>query len=66
MTISAYQVDNVIKAYHKQIRLHQRASQGQKRDERTIDVLSLSGAAKEDFYQKISYTLKDIMLKDRL
>ena len=66
MTISTYQVDNVIKAYHKQIKLHQRASQLQRRDGHYIDEVSLSSKDRKDIYQKISYSLKDILLKDRL
>ncbi|MBN1546663.1 MAG: hypothetical protein JW902_08400 [Syntrophaceae bacterium] len=66
MTISTYQVDNVIKAYHKQIRLHQRASQMQRRDGYYIDEVCLSSRDRKDIYQKISYSLKDILLKDRV
>jgi hypothetical protein len=67
MTISAYQVDSVIKAYYKQIKLNQRASApGQKRDTNYVDDVSLSSLDRKDAYQKISYNLKDILLRDRI
>jgi len=68
MTISAYQVDNVIKAYNKQSKTKLRfdipiaPSQ-----DRFTDVVSLSGseAIKADAYQKISYSLLDVLLRDQ-
>jgi len=66
MTISAYQVDNVIKAYSKQSKTRlrvdapQNASQGSYKD-----VVTLSGkeAMEADAYKKISYSLVDVLLK---
>lgn len=69
MTISAYQVDNVIKAYNKQIKaaksrldVPQNSSSG-----KYTDVVTLSGDAslKADANKKISYSLLDVLLKDR-
>jgi len=68
MTISTYQVDNVIKAYNKQNRLGARsfASQDVKKGESCVDMVSLStNVDKKEAYQKISYSLLDVILKDR-
>jgi hypothetical protein len=68
MTISAHQVDNVIKAYNKQIRLNRSpaASQGWRGNEQYVDIVSLSkDFDKKDAYQKISYSLLDVILKNR-
>lgn len=69
MTISTYQVDNVIKAYNKQNRVNTRpsVSQGAKAEEQYVDMVSLStNVDKKDAYQKISYSLLDVILKERL
>jgi hypothetical protein len=69
MTISTYQVDNVIKAYSKQIRLNKRpsASHGFRTGEQYVDMVSLSkDLDKKDAYQKISYSLLDVILKGRV
>jgi len=68
MTISTYQVDNVIKAYNKQNRLGARSSalQDIKKGESNVDMVSLStNVNKKEAYQKISYSLLDVILKDR-
>ncbi|MFH1081612.1 MAG: hypothetical protein V1766_15360 [Pseudomonadota bacterium] len=69
MTISAYQVDNVIKAYSKQNKAslrfdspQQTMAQDQYRD---VVTLSSSEDIKADAYKKISYSLLDILLKDK-
>lgn len=68
MTISAYQVDNVIKAYNKQSKTKMRfdAPQASSKD-RYADVVTLSGneEMKADAYRKISYSLLDVLLKDK-
>lgn len=68
MTISAYQVDSVIKAYNKQskARLHFDVPHASLQD-RYKDVITLSGSEdmKADAYQKISYSLLDVLLKER-
>jgi hypothetical protein len=69
MTISTYQVDNVIKAYNKQNRLNTRtsSSQGARKEVPYVDMVSLSSNVdKKEAYQKISYSLLDVILKDRL
>ena len=68
MTISTYQIDNVIKAYNKQNRPGARlsASQDVKNGEPTVDTVFLStNVDKKEAYQKISYSLLDVILKDR-
>ncbi len=62
MGISAYQIDNVIKAYHKQIKsgLHLKAQQIS--SDGFADCVSLSGTDSQTAaYKKISYTLADIL-----
>jgi hypothetical protein len=67
MTISAYQVDNVIKAYSKQSKklLRSDVTQGSAQD-RYRDVVTLSGQddMKTDAYKKISYSLLDVITKN--
>lgn len=68
MGISAYQIENVIKAYNKQSHVRLRLdiksapSQG-----RYTDIVTLSGNERltADTYIKISYNLLDILLKDK-
>ncbi len=69
MTISTYQVDSVIKAYNKQNRLNSRPSAGPdvRQGEAYLDKVSLSTHVdKKEAYQKISYSLLDVILKERL
>lgn len=69
MTISTYQVDNVIKAYAKQVKMNKRPSSSQllKGTEHCVDMVSLSrDLDKKDAFQKISYSLLDVILKDRV
>ena len=68
MALSAYQVDNVIKAYNKQSKLRLRAKSLQVSQENHMDVVSLSGSegrSREEAYEKISYSLVDILVKDK-
>ncbi len=68
MAITAYQMDNVIKAYNKQSNVRFRLdiksapSQG-----KYTDVVTISGneGLTADTYNKISYNLVDILLKDK-
>jgi hypothetical protein len=68
MTISSYQVDNVIKAYSKQSKanFHLDAKSASSQD-RYKDVVKLSGSEglTADTYKKISYNLLDVLLKDK-
>jgi hypothetical protein len=68
MTISAYQVDNVIKAYNKQSKSKVRLDMQRVPAQGTYtDTVTLSGneSIKADAYQKISYNLLDVLLKDK-
>jgi hypothetical protein len=68
MTVSAYQIDNVIKAYSKQskdkLRLDPKTTPLQ---DRYTDVVTLSGneGLNSDTYKKISYNLLDVLLKGK-
>lgn len=70
MTISTYQVDNVIKAYTRQNKLNacpSSAGQTVKGGEPYADMVSLStNVNKNEAYQKISYSLLDVILRERL
>lgn len=66
MTISAYQVDNVIRAYNKQSKTNLRLNTTQASSpDRYTDVVTLSTQenVKVDAYRKISYSLMDVLLK---
>lgn len=67
MSISAYQVDNVIRAYSKQHKARMRFDIPQAvAQDRYKDVVMLSNSEdmKADAYKKISYSLLDVLLKD--
>lgn len=66
MTISAYQVDNVIKAYSKQNKPKLNIKRAVTLQDKFADVVTLSNndVMKEDAYKKISYSLMDIILKN--
>jgi hypothetical protein len=66
MTISAYQIDNVIKAYNKQnkVRIHGETALTLSVKTSTTDSVTLSGKTITDnVYQKISYSLIDLLKK---
>ncbi len=69
MTVSAYQVDSVIKAYNKQSRMKVKPSipEGGRSDEKYADVVTLSvgKGQNEEAYKAISYNLLDIILKTK-
>lgn len=68
MTISAYQVDNVIKAYSKQSKKALPSDNlRESAPDRYRDVVTLSSNddIKTDAYQKISYSLLDVITKDK-
>lgn len=70
MTISSYQVDSVISAYSKQNKMRvkqsftiqEAASPGKYED---VVTLSRQGIDKAEAYQKISYSLVDVLLKTK-
>lgn len=67
MTVSAYQIDNVIKAYHKQQKTKLRGVDTALDPAKTwnADVVTLSGADEpgKDVFSKISYNILDILTK---
>ncbi len=67
MTISAYQVDSVLKAYNKQSRMKVTPPipQGIRSDDKYADVVTLSvrRGQNDEAYNAISYNLLDIILK---
>lgn len=69
MTISAYQVDSVISAYNKQskVKMRQSLSPEETKTAKYQDVVSLSqqGTDKAEAYKKISYSIIDVILKDK-
>lgn len=69
MAISAYQVDSVISAYNKQSKVKMRYSSApeETKTAQYQDVVSLSrqGIDKADAYRKISYSIIDVILKDK-
>jgi hypothetical protein len=68
MTISTYQIDSVIKAYTKQHRTRLRVDQGiESARDRFADVVNLSrgNEQKEGAFEKISYSLMDVLVGKR-
>jgi co-chaperonin GroES (HSP10) len=69
MTISAYQIDAVIKAYSKQskTRLGFNVPQANSPDNKYADVVTLSSSedVKSNAMKKISYSLLDVLLKEK-
>lgn len=69
MTISVYQVDNLIKAYNKRSRQNRSstATQRLRGKELYVDLISkTTDVYKEDSYQIISESLLNVILKDRV
>jgi hypothetical protein len=68
MTISAYQVDSIIKAYAKQSKAKFRLDvQRSSSSDRYADPVTISGSdsLRTDANKKISYSLLDLLLKDK-
>jgi hypothetical protein len=66
MTISTYQIDNILKAYSRQSKVSSKpvAQDVPKASPRYADVVLLSvDQGKTEFYDKISYNLMDVLLK---
>jgi len=65
MTISSYQIDNILKAYSKQnkVRTGTLTQTDMPKEEKYIDVVNLDSIDKTAVYDKISYSLMDILLK---
>ena len=66
MTISPYQVENVLKAYNKQIETRKSIPKSNDNPVQYSDVVTLSsGSDKEEAFEKISYGLLDIILQNK-
>lgn len=69
MTISTYQIDSVLNAYNKQNKLNSRLSLSLEKAKSSNyeDVVSLSsqGIDKDEAFNKISYSLMDVILKNK-
>jgi hypothetical protein len=66
MTISTYQIDNILKAYSRlsKVSLQPASQDAPKVNPRYADVVSLSSEQeKPEVYDKISYSLMDVILK---
>lgn len=64
MTISAYQVESVLKAYSKQTRVENRIYHKPENLNKCTDVVTLSYENnKKEAFDKISYSLVDVLLK---
>jgi len=67
MTISSYQIDNILKAYSRQSKIGSKSASAQdvpKTSSKYADVVSLSAEQnKQEAYDKISYSLMDVILK---
>ncbi len=67
MTISTYQIDNILKAYSRQSKVSSApasSAEGPKTGPRYADVVSLGAdQQKPEVFDKISYSLMDVLLK---
>jgi hypothetical protein len=68
MTITPYQVDSVLNAYTRQskLRVSHTVAKGNASEGKYTDVVSLSAQKenKAEEFDKISYNLRDVILKD--
>lgn len=64
MTISSYKVDSVLRAYNKQNNPRISISDKLEDSSRYQDVVTLSSDSKKNVYDKISYSLVDIILRN--
>jgi hypothetical protein len=65
MTISSYQIDNILKAYskHNKIKAGTLPQPETASGEKYVDVVTLDSTDKTAVYDKISYSLMEILLK---
>jgi len=65
VTISTYHVESVLKAYSKQTKVESPVQTEREHPTQHADVVTLSyGGDKKEAFEKISYTLFDILLKN--
>ncbi|MBE9503802.1 MAG: hypothetical protein IME96_06470 [Proteobacteria bacterium] len=66
MTISTYQVENVLKVYSKQTRLENPIRCKSENLNKYTDIVTLSSEGnKKEAFEKISYSLLDIILQNK-
>jgi len=67
MTISSYQIDNILKAYSKQskVKVGTSLQPDTAKSAKYTDVVTLESGNKTAVYDKISYSLMDILLKSK-
>jgi hypothetical protein len=66
VTISTYQVEGVLKAYGKQTRLENRIHRKPENLNKYADIVTLSSEDnKKEAFDKISYSLLDIILQNK-
>ncbi|MBW2644625.1 MAG: hypothetical protein JRE23_00345 [Deltaproteobacteria bacterium] len=64
MTISAYRVESVLKAYSKQTRMENPVRRKPENLNKCADIVTLSSENnKKEAFDKISYSLVDVLLK---
>jgi hypothetical protein len=65
MTVSSYQIDNILKAYSKQnkVKTSTLTQTDMPKGEKYVDIVTLDSIDKTAVYDKISYSLMDILLK---
>jgi len=67
MTVSSYQIDNILKAYskHNKVKTSTSLQTDPLKEEKYVDVVTLDSADKTAVYDKISYSLVDVLTKSR-
>ena len=66
LTISAYRIESVLKAYNKQTRVENQISRKPEISDKCASIVTLSSENdKEEALAKISYSLVDILLKQK-
>jgi hypothetical protein len=66
MSISSYQVDNVLKAYSKQskVKAKNHAVEDVQKIDQKVDMVSISKEKERpEIFDRISYSLRDLLLK---
>jgi hypothetical protein len=67
MTVSSYQIDNILKAYskHNKVKTSTSLQTDPLKEEKYVDVVTLDSSDKTAVYDKISYSLMDVLTKSR-
>jgi hypothetical protein len=66
VTISTYQVESVLKAYSRQTRMENRIDRKPENLNKYADIVTLSSENnKKEVFDKISYSLLDIILQNK-